>query len=95
MEFKITYRDINNWYYKAVSTQIKVNGIVKEFVYGKSPEGDGLEIYQGENYIVHSKDRSRSWRYTEPSIPKCHQAIYETLKKEWSTIKDWGKPNIN
>jgi len=71
-----------NWHYQSITAIIKVNGIEKQFCYGSIDKGESrfLEIYQGENYIVGSTDKSRSWKYNEERIPKKWKEVSSVLK---------------
>jgi hypothetical protein len=89
----ITYlhRKHEGWEFRAAVAKVEDEGKEKEVIFGISNEnGAGLEIYQGENYIVDSRDRSRSWRYPEGSIPKKWEKLYRILEAMHSTV-DWSK----
>lgn len=88
---KYIHRKLKGWEYKAVVARVEDEGKKKDVVFGISNDnGAGLEIYQGENYIVGSKDRSRSWRYPEGTIPKKWEKLYETLEAMHGVV-DWSK----
>ena len=74
--------ETRNWHYQSVTMRIKPNGIEKELCYGSIDGGKTrfLEIYQGENYIVGSTDRSRSWKYDEDKIPQKWGELTHILK---------------
>ena len=73
------------WDYKGVSTYVKDNGIIKNIIYytlvDKGAEKEGIEIYQGKNYIVGSKDSSYSRVFTMNNYPKKYKDIVESAKK--------------
>jgi hypothetical protein len=79
------------WEFKAVVARVEDEGKEKDVVFGISNDTDaGLEIYQGENYIFGSKERSRSWRYPEGSIPKKWEKLSGILEVLHSAT-DWSK----
>ena len=88
---KYLHRKHEGWDFKAVVAKVEDGGKTKEVVFGISNEnGAGLEIYQGENYIVDSTDRSRSWRYEEGSIPKKWEKLASILEAMHRSM-DWSK----
>ena len=84
MNFSVIERldKATNWNYQSISTKVNTNGIEKELCYGSIDGGETrfLEIYQGENYIVGSSDRSRSWKYDEDKIPQKWGELTHILK---------------
>ena len=84
MNFSVIERSdkATNWNYQSISTKVNTNGIEKELCYGSIDEGETrfLEIYQGENYIVGSSDRSRSWKYDEDKIPQKWKELSAILR---------------
>jgi hypothetical protein len=88
---KYIHRKHKGWEFRAAIARVEDGGKEKDVVFGVSNEsGAGLEIYQGENYIVGSKERSRSWRYGEGSIPKKWEKLYLILEAMHGTI-DWSR----
>ena len=88
---KYLHRQHAGWNFKAVVARVEDGGKEKDVVFGISNDSDaGLEIYQGENYIVGSKENSRSWRYTEGSIPKKWENLYRILEALHGAM-DWSK----
>ena len=81
---KYIHRKYEGWEFQAVSAKVEDGGKVKDVVFGISTDSNGtrkgLEIYQGENYIVDSKERSMSWRHESSSIPKKWQRLYSLLE---------------
>jgi hypothetical protein len=92
----ITYihRNFKGWEFKAISAKVEDDGKTKDVVFGISIENGvtrtGLEIYQGDNYIVGSKDPSRSWRYESDAIPKKWQELSSILEEVHQST-DWSK----
>ena len=43
-----------------------------------------LEIYQGENYIVGSKEKSYSKVYRLMDVPECYKSIVKVLEEEYN-----------
>lgn len=82
IKFKEYIDETRNWQYQSVTARIKPDGIEKELCYGSIDGGKTrfLEIYQGENYIVGSTDRSRSWKYDEDKIPQKWRELTDVLK---------------
>jgi hypothetical protein len=91
---KYLHRKLNGWEYRAAVATVIDEGEIKEAVFGISNdsagERTGLEIYQGENYIVESKSRSRSWRYDPDRVPKKWQDLYSKLEAMHGII-DWSR----
>ena len=88
---KYIHRKHAGWEFKAAIARVEDDGKEKDVVFGISNENEvGLEIYQGENYIFGSKDRSRSWRYPEGTIPKKWEKLYGILEAMHSAV-DWNK----
>ena len=88
---KYIHRKHEGWEFRAALARVEDEGKEKEVVFGVSNDnGAGLEIYQGENYIVGSKDRSRSWRHVPGAIPKKWEKLYGILEAMHSTV-DWSK----
>ena len=79
--------ETTNWNYQSISTKVITNGIKKELCYGSINKGETrfLEIYQGENYIVNSKDPSRSWKYNEDKIPQKWKELTSLLRSAFNT----------
>ena len=88
---KYLHRQHTGWEFRAVVAMVEDDGKIKEVVFGISNEsGAGLEIYQGENYVVNSKEPSRSWRYEEGSIPKKWKKLSSILEAMHRSM-DWSK----
>jgi hypothetical protein len=91
---KYIHRKHNGWEFRAATARVEDEGKSKDIVFGITEENGvtrtGLEIYQGENYILDSPDRTRSWRYEEGSIPKKWQKLYEILEALHGAT-DWSK----
>jgi hypothetical protein len=91
---KYLHRKFKNWEFRAAVATVIDEGEMKEAVFGisKDPDGErtGLEIYQGRNYIVESKSRSRSWRYDPDRVPKKWQDLYSKLEAMHGII-DWSR----
>ena len=88
---KYLHRQHTGWDFKAVVATVEDGGKTKEVVFGISNDnGVGLEIYQGENYIVNSREPSRSWRYEEGSIPKKWEKLHGILEALHHAM-DWSK----
>lgn len=87
------YPDVG-WQYKAISIKTIDDGKTKEIIYyelnDKGRQTKGIEIYQGSNYIVGSKNRSYSRSYKLQKVPDKYKMIVKQLiKKHKSTI--WSK----
>ena len=91
-------RKWDNWQFRAISARVFDDGKLKDVVFGisnsKDGESAGLEIYQGDNYIVGSNDTSRSWRYDVTKIPKKWNELFEQLLSQWMTCK-WSEVEVN
>lgn len=91
---KYIHRNFKNWEFRAVSAKVEDEGKTKDVNFGISIEDGvtrvGLEIYQGENYIVGSKDTSRSWRYEMDAIPKKWKKLCLILEALHGAT-DWSK----
>ena len=91
---KYIHRKHNGWEFRAANARVEDEGKAKDIVFGITEENGvtrtGLEIYQGENYIIGSPDRTRSWRYEAGDIPKKWQHLYSQLEALHGVI-DWSK----
>lgn len=81
-----------NWEYKGISTIVKDCGIERELIYCEANGIKSVEMYTGSNYIVGSKNRSYSRKYSMNEIPKKYKDIVKILvavfnSMEWSTEK--------
>lgn len=96
LDYKVYHRryPATKWDYKAVSTKIRVNGVVREVIYytlsSKGKKSEGVEVYQGRNYIVDSSAHSYSRRYSLNKLPKLYKKLVGKLiikhrKTRWST----------
>lgn len=88
---KYIHRKDKGWDFRAVVARVEDDSKKKDVVFGISnTSGAGLEIYQGENYILESVDRSRSWRYEEGAIPKKWEKLHGILEALHGAV-DWNK----
>jgi hypothetical protein len=82
----------NDWDFKAVSTMVDGREVIFETLKTKGKKSDGVEIYQGSNYIVGDSRRSYSRRYPLSKTPDKYKDVVSKLihvhaKTRWSDAK--------
>jgi hypothetical protein len=95
MKYTITHRRYPNigWDYKAITIRYDDKNLTYYTLVNKGKKSEGLEVYQGYNYIVGDNGRSYSRRYTPLSkVPKKYEWLIPRLKKfhrktKWSRAK--------
>jgi hypothetical protein len=84
------------WEYRAISTRIKDNNIRKDVIYytlnNNGKKSQGVEIYQGSNYIIDSSIKSYSRRYNLKDLPEKYKGVIKYAISVHNNIS-WSKEN--
>jgi len=85
----------SQWDYRGISTRVDNKEIVYYTVKDKGKFREGVEVYSGYNYDIHSTARSHSNAYTISNFPKKYQSIVSNLKSIHRQTKWSNKKYVN